>query len=277
MSLKSLSVFVMMVLLVPDVMGREIFTCLGSNGRRVMTDDARHCASNVTSKQIHESKGSGVNYRYPNRLYADKSGTYPVFIEYPESEHLAKQFDLAVKRLNDTLDMLYSKLPHRTHSYLKAISFYIMIGPKAKLGGEKDGLRYFPDNGDNIRLVGDKRWTNAIVIYSVENFLALSDLWTKKVVMHELAHAWHYQDWNKNYPIMKNAWLNSRNQGLYQSQKSIEGKLFEPAYATTNEKEYFAELSAMYFVGCDYFPFNRQDLASYDPKGYQLIEGLWGL
>ena len=30
------------------------------------------------------------------------------------------------------------------------------------------------------------------------------------------------------------------------------------AYAATNHLEYFAELSCMYFVGCNYEPFDRE-------------------
>jgi hypothetical protein len=37
----------------------------------------------------------------------------------------------------------------------------------------------------------DPRWQDVIVIYSAKNLLYLNELWTKKALMHELAHAWH--------------------------------------------------------------------------------------
>lgn len=39
--------------------------------------------------------------------------------------------------------------------------------------------------------------------------------------------------------------------------------------------EYFAELSCMYFVGCNYQPFNRKQLKDYDPVGYAMIQQMW--
>jgi len=46
-------------------------------------------------------------------------------------------------------------------------------------------------------------------------------------------------------------------------------------YAAQNQLEYFAELSAMYFVGCNYPPANRSELKAYDPAGYDMIERYW--
>jgi hypothetical protein len=46
----------------------------------------------------------------------------------------------------------------------------------------------------------------------------------------------------------------------------VESQLPE-AYATVNQLEYFAELSSMYFVGCNYQPSNRRELMLYDPTG----------
>ena len=50
-----------------------------------------------------------------------------------------------------------------------------------------------------------------------------------------------------------------------------------PNYAAQNHLEYFAELTAMYFVGANYFPRDRAGLKAYDPAGYALVETLWGL
>ena len=63
--------------------------------------------------------------------------------------------------------------------------------------------------------------------------------------------------------------------GLYHGVKDDEGKIVDKAYATVNQLEYFAELSCMYFVGCNYQPFDREELQTYDPKGYAMIEQMW--
>jgi hypothetical protein len=33
----------------------------------------------------------------------------------------------------------------------------------------------------------------------------------------------------------------------------------------------------MYFVGCNYQPFTRAELKTYDPVGYALVEKMWGV
>lgn len=254
----------------------DIISCK-RNGKVVFTDDVRKCDSDIASANIQQTKDKRVNFRYPTRNYTRGESAYTVFFESPETEADRVKMRSAVKRLNETLDLIFARIPSASHAYLKKINFYIMIGPRSALGGEDGGLRYFPKSGDQKLMLGDKRWTHSVVVYSVDNFMALSDLWTNKSIMHELAHAWHYEDWAHSYPVLKSTWLSARQQGLYLAQKDIKGKILEPAYASTNEKEYFAELSTMYFVECNYFPFNRQELKQYDAKGYAMIEQIWGI
>ncbi|MGP0068554.1 MAG: hypothetical protein ACLQGP_33765 [Isosphaeraceae bacterium] len=52
-------------------------------------------------------------------------------------------------------------------------------------------------------------------------------------------------------------------------------KHLERAYAITNQLEYFAELSCMYFVQCNSKPSDRAQLKDYDPVGYAMIRKMW--
>ena len=52
-------------------------------------------------------------------------------------------------------------------------------------------------------------------------------------------------------------------------------RLKSKAYAIKNNLEYFAELSAMYFVGGDYYPYEREELTLYDPDGVKMVKKLW--
>jgi hypothetical protein len=255
----------------------EIYSCKGPTGKVIFTDNKSSCTSGLSKVSIKTTKDKRANYRYPARHYIEKKSHYSIFVESPESEKDELQLEAANKRLSDTLDYIYEKIPESSHGYLMSIGFYIMIGPRSKLGGEDNGLRYYTRNGDSKLLLGDKRWAHSVVIFSVENFLALSDLWAKKAVMHELSHAWHYKNWNDNYPVLKDAWLSARHRGLYLSQEDVDGKILQPAYASTNEKEYFAELSAIYFVGGNYYPLQREELKAYDPVGFSMVEHVWGL
>ena len=47
------------------------------------------------------------------------------------------------------------------------------------------------------------------------------------------------------------------------------------AYALTDDKEYFAELTEAYYGVNDFYPFTRDQLLSFDIAGYTLIEQAW--
>ncbi len=64
--------------------------------------------------------------------------------------------------------------------------------------------------------------------------------------------------------------------GLYRHIRDRNGKVIPAAYALQNQLEYFAEVSAIHFVGGNYFPFDRAGLADYDATGEQLVRQLWG-
>ena len=42
-----------------------------------------------------------------------------------------------------------------------------------------------------------------------------------------------------------------------------------------DHKEYFAELSEAYWGRNDYFPYTRQELKTYDPTGFAVLEQIW--
>ncbi len=114
-----------------------------------------------------------------------------------------------------------------------------------------------------------------MVLYCAQNYIDLTDLWALKAVMHEYGHAYQLENWPENEPEIVGAYNNATEHGLYRKVKDVDGKMLDAAYATTNQLEYFAELTAMYFVGCNYQPFNRSELKQYDPVGYAMIERFW--
>ena len=54
---------------------------------------------------------------------------------------------------------------------------------------------------------------------------------------------------NEKEPEILAAWQNAESAGLYRNVNDVNGKLLAEGYATRNQLEYFAELSAAYFVG----------------------------
>jgi hypothetical protein len=116
-----------------------------------------------------------------------------------------------------------------------------------------------------------------VELANARNFLA----WTLEqpwMVLHELAHAYHHQ-------FLPNGFENSDLQAaydraiklkLYQSVLRMDGRQ-QRAYAATNAKEYFAELTEAYFGTNDQFPFVSAELHKHDPVAFVLMAKLWGL
>ena len=76
------------------------------------------------------------------------------------------------------------------------------------------------------------------------------------VVLHELAHAYHDQVLGFGHPEVRAAWERAAEGGTYDAIARNNGRT-ERAYAITDHKEYFAELTESYFGTNDFFPFNN--------------------
>ncbi len=116
---------------------------------------------------------------------------------------------------------------------------------------------------------------NSVEIGNAENFIS----WTRQqpwMVLHELAHAYHFRQFGYQYPPILNAWQNAKQSGTYDSVLHIQGKV-QKHYALNNQMEYFAELSESYFGTNDFFPFVRPELKKHDPTGFEVIERAWGV
>ncbi len=114
-----------------------------------------------------------------------------------------------------------------------------------------------------------------VEVSNTRNFVQWSRLDQPWMLLHELAHAYHHRVLGDNDAGIQMAYQHAVTQGLYQSIAYIKGGK-RKAYALTNEKEYFAELSESYFGKNDFYPFTRSELKTYDPIGYRLMEQRWG-
>jgi hypothetical protein len=183
----------------------------------------------------------------------------------------------ATDRLVQNLERIMRVTPARTHSDFTRLTFYVMEGSSAPQGGRDSGLAFYRPNAPYYRHNLDPAWNDVVVVYCAKNYCKISDLWALKALMHELAHAYHLHHWNEKDPEILAAWENATTEGLYRGVNDVNGKTLTEAYAAKNQLEYFADLSAAYFVGINYFPFDKAGLAKYDPTGYRLIERYWSL
>jgi hypothetical protein len=183
----------------------------------------------------------------------------------------------ALARLEGKLQEVERVLPKHSHPLLQERKIFLLLGQASRLGGKNSGADYFqrhaPAHFSNL----DPRMASSIVIYSATNFVWLNELWALKVLIHEMAHAWQLEQWPESQPDILAAYQHALRNGLYYNVLGEQNRTLEKAYAITNQLEYFAELSCMYFAECNYFPRHRQELQAYDPVGCAMIRKMWNL
>ena len=113
----------------------------------------------------------------------------------------------------------------------------------------------------------------SIEIQNARNYLDWVDH-QPMLVLHELSHAYHHQVLGFDHKAIIKAFQNAQKEGLYDQVDYVHGGK-RKAYAMSNEKEYFAELSEAYFGKNDFFPFTRSELEAHDPVGYALMQKIW--
>jgi hypothetical protein len=217
-----------------------------------------------------------VNFSDPPREYETvQLGPWKALVEkqlLAEQPALAKR---ALAKLERQLGELFAVLPRQSHEDLRKLTLLLMYGVAAKGGGRNNGLEYFQKDAPKHREHLDPRMASAILIYSAENYDWLPAERALKALAHEFGHAYHLEHWPELRADIHDAWENAVKAGLYRNVKDRNGKVVKEGYAIRNHLEYFAELTAVYFVGGYYYPFTREELRKYDPHGYALIERLW--
>ncbi|MCW5936462.1 MAG: hypothetical protein KIT11_04045 [Fimbriimonadaceae bacterium] len=103
--------------------------------------------------------------------------------------------------------------------------------------------------------------------------------WTQQqpwMVLHELAHAYHdrFLDSGFENPQVLVAYQSAVAAKKYESVLHWDGKNVRH-YALTNQMEYFAEATEAFFGQNDFYPFTKPELATFDPKGYSLMQSVW--
>lgn len=218
-----------------------------------------------------------VNYRVPTRDYINVKGDWNIFYEASMKTSNPKLAKASLNKLIKTLSVIETKLPADALSKLKTVKIYLMWGEQSPHGGKKSGMRFVRQGETIKRKYYDKQWQHSIVIYSAKNLMYLTDMWAKKAITHELAHAWHIMHWPDKYGPIVRPWQQAKTKKLYTNVRDYKNRVKKKAYAVKNNLEYFAELSAMYFVGGDYYPYDRKALIKYDPAGVVMVQELWSV
>lgn len=125
-----------------------------------------------------------------------------------------------------------------------------------------------------------------IEVYNASDYMKWRTCWGPGgMLLHEMAHALHFRHSAHRFECrcILEAYSSAMKEKVYdasyyQSPTGVSGPA--RAYATTDAKEYFAEISVAFFGMGDepmnkWFPFNRSQLAILDPKGLALCRSLW--
>lgn len=213
-----------------------------------------------------------VDFASPQRAYTRLAGPLEIYVEAALASD-AKAHAAATRKLPEELEAVIAALPPHARGHMRALKYFLMWGPRSPQGGLKGGLRYVGAGSRNP--LWDSRWERGIVVYSADNLVAMTSAQTRRALAHEMAHSWHLTQWPSREPGIYSAWEAAAARGLYQNIKDDKGRDVASAYAVKNQAEYFAELSAAYFVGLHYEPFDRNRLRTYDPAGYRMVEKFW--
>jgi len=114
----------------------------------------------------------------------------------------------------------------------------------------------------------------AVEINNAVNFVKWSNSSQPSMLLHELAHAWHHLVITHEDKEVLEAFEAATKSGGYDQVKHVKGRTVR-AYALTNDKEYFAEVTEAYYGKNDMFPFTREELKKHDPKGFEAVEKAW--
>jgi hypothetical protein len=187
-------------------------------------------------------------------------------LQAPDQAELRQQ---TLRLLGDHLYRITRVVPGKALAQLRKIPIWVELAhprhPCMCYHVSPDWLR---DHDMNPEKAGGVEIANA------KNFLR----WTHQqpwMVLHELAHGFHHQVLTYEHPEVKACYEQARDAKIYESVLHINGRK-QRHYALTNDKEYFAELSESYFGTNDFYPFVRAELKEVDPRGFALMEKLWG-
>ncbi len=230
--------------------------------------------------RAHEEHGAeserGANYARPLRDYSCRRvAGWSVLMEEEMLSKDAALTERSLKRLESKLNDIRGLLPSHTLSLLQRIPIFVLYGTKSSHGGRSSGAQFLAQNAPEHNPLLDPRMASCIVVYSAEHFCGLSDFGATKILLHELAHAWHLEQWPENQPDIVGTYRGAMEKRLYHLVRKADGSKIEKTYATQNHLEYFAELSCVWFLGNDSFPFDRGDLSLYDPTGAHLMRTFW--
>ena len=141
---------------------------------------------------------------------------------------------------------------------------------------ELDNMQYHPGKEWLIGKKYDPRLVKRVHLPVAASLYSRSQMLKHPaVILHELCHAYHDQVLSFEHPGIIDAYDNAIKAGFLEEVMTHNGRITK-AYAATNHKEYFAEITEAFLYRNDFYPFVNGELKKTDPVGYALLEEIWG-
>ncbi len=206
----------------------------------------------------------------PTKNYAKREIQGFTVLVNPEVEKHPAEAKAAFAELEKQLKKLCAVVPEKPLAAIKKVKFWVEWRVKKNGAAEFHTSKgWLKDNGYNPDKLG------GVEINNLTNFVKWSQIAQPWMVLHELAHAYHYFTLGYEYAPLHVAYKQAMERKLYESVAFVTGGK-RKAYATTNPSEYFAELSEAYFGKNDFAPYTHEELARFDPVGFAMMKKAWG-
>jgi hypothetical protein len=182
---------------------------------------------------------------------------------------------MALERMESDLERITQLFTEAQLREMQRNSIWLTNSEPVEAARFHPNKQWLIDNGFNSEMA------QSVEVSNMTNYLS----WTSKnqpyMVLHELAHLYHHE-------VLSDGFQNARVLTAFNA--AVASKKYEAvryfngtdtvnnvrAYAIANQMEYFAELSEAYFGNNDFQPFNYEELKTFDPAGFALMEEIWG-
>jgi hypothetical protein len=189
----------------------------------------------------------------------------------PEVDKHSDEAKAAFAELESQLKKIEEVVPEKPLAAMKKIKFWVEWETKKNGAAEFHvSAGWLKGNGYNPEKI------QSVEINNLKNFVAWSQKTQPWMILHELAHSYHFTVLGDKYAPLQDAYKQAMERKLYDSVEFVHGGK-RKAYAATNPAEYFAELSEAYFGKNDFFPFTREELEKHDPVGFEMMKKAWGV
>jgi hypothetical protein len=234
-----------------------IITALSLSGQASPTDTLHGAKSGHPKPVSHENRIlAGWTVRVDERLLL------------PTNSELG---DRALKLLEARLTTLAMVLPEKPLARLRQVPIQIDL-----THGALHPMQYHP-SADWLRGAGyATNLANCVHIPDASYFAAPYEVFRQPMaILHELAHAYHFQVLGRSEPRILKAFSKFRSSGRYELVLMNTGEK-RRHYGLTDDAEFFAEMTEAYFGTNDFFPFVASELQREEPEIFALLRDIWG-